>query len=122
MEAKPFDMFYFDDQTFITLCKQLEREMADLHGWSAEHASRLRLVYEKYELFLAVYHRSKGREGIDYKSEMRQQIASSISMAIPSETTAGITEEFQREKYDDAKEKLRKVLEDMIYQVRLVTM
>lgn len=121
MKIKPFEMFYFDDQVFIALCRQLEKELTGLHGWSSQHAAVLRLIYEKFELFLSVYYRSKSREGIDYKNEMREAIATDVSLAVESEATAGITEEFQREKFDDAKEKLQKVIEDVIYQVRLVT-
>ncbi|HEY1025261.1 MAG TPA: hypothetical protein VGE26_08875 [Sphingobacteriaceae bacterium] len=121
MEAKPVQMFYFDDRTFITLCRQLERELKDLHDWSADQAFDLRLAYEKFELFLSVYLQSKGREEIDYKTGVRAEIASDVNFAIESQATSGITEEFQREKFHDAKEKLHKVIEDVIYQIRLVT-
>ena len=118
MDSKDLEMFYFDDRTFVALCKQLEREIKGLHEFNAENAYDLRLIYKKFELFLAVYYKSKGRDDIDYKSESRKEIAEEINLAaysVPDDSTE--SEETLKENFNDAKEKLNKVLEDVIYQV-----
>jgi hypothetical protein len=109
MDAQDLEMFYFDDGTFVTLCKQLEKELKHLHEFSEENAYDLRLIYKKFELFLAVYYKSKGRDDIDYKSESRKEIAAEIETDEHSDDA--------KENFKDAKEKLHRVLEDVIYQV-----
>lgn len=47
-------MFYFDDKTFISLCKQLRKELDILGEYSFDNAHDLRLAYQKFELFLTV--------------------------------------------------------------------
>ncbi|HXI00288.1 MAG TPA: hypothetical protein VNI52_08455 [Sphingobacteriaceae bacterium] len=118
MDAKDLDMFYFDDRTFVTLCKQLEREIKNLHDFNDENAYDLRLIYKKFELFLAVYYKSKGRDDIDYKAESRKEIAAEINLAAFSVCDDQAEHsETPKENYKDAKEKLNRVLEDVIYQV-----
>ena len=118
MDAQDLEMFYFDDKTFVTLCKQLENEIKSLHEFTEENAYDLRLIYKKFELFLAVYYKSKGRDDIDYKSETRREIAAEINLAaysIPEENNE--SDDTAKENFKDAKEKLNRVLEDVIYQV-----
>lgn len=118
MDSKDLEIFYFDDRTFVTLCRQLERELKGLHEFDPENAYALWLVYKKFELFLAVYYKSKGREDIDYKSEPRKEIAAEINLAtysLPDDSNEN--EEVLKRNFNDAKEKLNKVLEDVIYQV-----
>ena len=121
MDAKKFEMFYFDDRTFIALCWQLEKELKGLKEWSGENAYDFRLVYQKFELFLAVYLQSKGRDDIDYKPDIRRQIAEDINWAVESEVSENVTSDFRSEKFSEAKTKLHKVMEDIIYQIRVVT-
>ena len=118
MVSRDLEMFYFDDKTFVTLCRQLESEIKSLHDYTAESAYDLRLIYKKFELFLAVYYNSKGRDDLDYKPESRKEIAEEINLAaysVPDE--GGENEEVLKDNFRDAKEKLNKVLEDVIYQV-----
>jgi hypothetical protein len=118
MDAQDLEMFYFDDGTFVTLCKQLEKELKHLHEFSEENAYDLRLIYKKFELFLAVYYKSKGRNDIDYKSGSRKEIADEINLAAYSLPGEGEEHpETAKENFKDAKEKLHRVLEDVIYQV-----
>lgn len=114
-------MFYFDDHTFIALCRQLERELKGLKEWSQDHFVELRLAYEKFELFLAVYLRSKAREDIDYKSEVRESIALDLNELLMSGDDETINSGFRKERFTDAREKLLKVIEDILYQIRIVT-
>lgn len=118
MDAKDLEMFYFDDRTFVTLCTQLEKEIKGLHEFTDENAYDLRLIYKKFELFLAVYYKSTGRDDIDYKAELRREIAAEINLAaysVPGDRDE--PGETPKENFKDAKEKLNRVLEDVIYQV-----
>ncbi len=119
MKTKQFEMFYFDDQTFIALCRGLERDIKNLKEWSAHNFTELRLAYEKFELFLAVYYQSKGRDDLDDKPEIRESIAMDLSM--PLESGENVTPEYRREKFLEAREQLLKVLEDLLFQIRIVT-
>lgn len=121
MKTKQFEMFYFDDQTFIGLCRGLEREIKSLKEWSSENFAELRLAYEKFELFLTVYFQSKGRDDLDYKEEIRETIAMDLSLPVEAADTEKVTAEYRREKFLDAREKLLKVIEDLLFQIRIVT-
>jgi hypothetical protein len=120
MKTKPFEMFYFDDQTFIALCRSVEQEVKGLKDASGHNFTELRLAYEKFELFLTVYYRSKGRDDIDYKTEMRESIAMDLNLPVES-AEENVTAEYRREKFLEAREKLVKVMEDILYQIRVVT-
>ena len=118
MVSQDLEMFYFDDKTFVTLCKQLENELGGLAEYTAENAYDLKLIYKKFELFLAVYYKSKARDDIDYKSDTRKEIAAEINLAaysVPDENSEN--EDTLRDNFKHAREKLKKVLEDVIYQV-----
>ena len=117
MVTKEFEMFYFDDKTFICLCKQLEAELKMLDDYSGENAHDLRLVYQKFELFLTVYYRSRKREDIDYKLPTRLEIAEEINLSTESESSSEINSDYYRDNFLNAKEKLERVMEDLIYQI-----
>jgi hypothetical protein len=121
MIAKEFEMFYFDDKTFISLCKQIERELKLFTGYSHDNAHDLRLAYQKFELFLTVYHHSRKREDIDYKAEARIEIASDINLMSISDAggESEIAEGYYEEYFLKAKEKLERVIEDLIYQITM---
>jgi hypothetical protein len=121
MITKQFEMFYFDDHTFIALCRQLERELKSLKEWSADSLTDLRLAYEKFELFLSVYFRSKGRDDIDYKLEVRTEIAMALNVLSESTDDENVTPEYRKEKFTEARDNLIRVLEDLLYQIRIVT-
>lgn len=112
-------MFYFDDKTFICLCKQLEKELKTLSEFSGDNAHDLRLAYQKFELFLTVYHHSRKREDIDYKSDLRLEIASEINMMLEDYEAEEISEDYRNEHFLNAKEKLETVMEDLIYQITM---
>jgi hypothetical protein len=119
MAIKEFEMFYFDDKTFISLCKQLEKEIRTFTGFSGDNAHDLRLAYQKFELFLTVYHHSRKREDIDYKPELRMEIAAEINQLKETEQSGDLTDEYQSEHFLSAKEKLERVMEDLIYQITM---
>lgn len=119
MVTKEFEMFYFDDKTFISLCKQLENELKALALFSNDNANDLRLVYQKFELFLTVYHRSRKREDIDYKVDTRMEIASEINQIAESYDESEVTDDYRSEYFTSAKEKLERVIEDIIYQITM---
>lgn len=121
MIAKQFEMFYFDDRTFIALCRQLERELKGLKEWSADNLMDLRLAYEKFELFLAVYFKSKVRDDIDYKQEVRMDIAMTLNLLSESMEDETVTSEYRKEKFSEARDHLIRVIEDLLYQIRIVT-
>ncbi len=112
-------MFYFDDKTFISLCKQLENELKALALFSNDNANDLRLVYQKFELFLTVYHHSRKREDIDYKVDTRMEIASEINQIAESYDESEVTDDYRSEYFTSAKEKLERVIEDIIYQITM---
>ena len=103
MVTKEFEMFYFDDKTFICLCKQLEAELKMLDDYSGENAHDLRLVYQKFELFLTVYYRSRKREDIDYKLPTRLEIAEEINLSTESESSSEINSDYYRDNFLNAK-------------------
>ena len=121
MKTKQFEMFYFDDQTFIALCRSLEREIRSLKDWSSENFAELRLAYEKFELFLAVYFQSTSRQELDYKTETRESIAMDLSLPVGAGDSDHVTAEYRREQFLDAREKLLRVIEDLLFQIRIVT-
>ena len=114
-------MFYFDDHTFVALCRQLEGELKSFKEWSQESLIDLRLAYEKFELFLAVYFQSKGRDDIDYKSEIRTEIAMALNELSVSTDEENVTLDYRKEKFTEARENLVRVIEDLLYQIRIVT-
>ena len=119
MVTKEFEMFYFDDKTFISLCKQLERELKAFTGYTTDNAHDLRLAYQKFELFLTVYHHSRKRKDIDYKADLRMEIASDINLMAENDQDAEITDDYRTEHFINAKEKLERVMEDLIYQITM---
>jgi phosphoribosylanthranilate isomerase len=119
MVTKEFEMFYFDDKTFVSLCKQLEKELKTMTLFTGDNAHDLRLAYQKFELFLTVYHHSRKREDIDYKTETRMEIASEINHMSEGNEEAEITEDYRSEHFLNAKEKLERVMEDLIYQITM---
>ncbi|MBC7913755.1 MAG: hypothetical protein H7Y07_06490 [Pyrinomonadaceae bacterium] len=119
MVTKEFEMFYFDDKTFINLCKQLEKEIKTLTLFTSDNANDLRLAYQKFELFLSVYHHSRKRDDIDYKTETRMEIAAELNQLIESDPSIEINEEYQSENFYSAKDKLDHVMEDLIYQIAM---
>lgn len=97
MVTKEFEMFYFDDKTFISLCKQLENELNYTLAYTHDNAQDLRLIYQKFELFLTVYYRSRKREDIDYKTDTRKEIATEINYLSEQDTSeAEITDDFTK--------------------------
>ena len=119
MVTKEFEMFYFDDKAFINLCKQIEKEIKALLLYTHDNAYDLRLAYQKFELFLSVYHHSRKREDIDYKTDTRIEIASDINQMSEHDESAEITEEYHSEHFQNAKEKLERTIEDLIYQITM---
>lgn len=119
MTVKEFEMFYFDDKTFISLCKQIEGEIKDLPDYTHDNAHDLRLAYQKFELFLTVYYRSRKREDIDYKVDTRVEIAADLNKMVEEDTNAEITEDYHSEYFQNAREKLERVIEDLIYQITM---
>lgn len=119
MTIKEFEMFYFDDKTFISLCKQLEKELKTLIGYSNANAYDLRLVYQKFELFLSVYYHSRKRDDIDYKTELRIETAVAINQLYEHDETAEITEEYYSEHFLTARHNLERIMEDFIYQITM---
>jgi hypothetical protein len=117
MISKDLEMFSFDDETFVALCRQLEYEIKGLDEYNAKNAYDLRLIYKKFELFLAVYYNSKGRDDLDYKSEPRKEIAEEVNLAAYSVPHDNGESEEVLNNFKDAKETLNRVLEDVIYQV-----
>lgn len=117
MVTKEFEMFYFDDKTFIGLCKQIERELKSLEDYSNDNAHNLRLEYQKFELFLTVYYRSRKREDIDYKQETRLEIAAEINQIVEQDTEAEISEDYYSEHFLNARDKLERVIVDLVYQI-----
>ena len=119
MLTKGFEMFYFDDKTFISLCKQIERETKDMQSYTHDNAHDLRLAYQKFELFLSVYFRSRKREDIDYKTDLRLESASDINQMSEHDDNGEITEDYYSEHFLNAREKLERVIEDLIYQITI---
>lgn len=119
MVTKEFEMFYFDDKTFISLCKQLEHELKAFTHFSSDNAHDLRLAYQKFELFLTVYHHSRKREDIDYKVEARMETATEINLMSETSVDAEITDDYRSDHFLNAKEKLERVMEDLIYQITM---
>ena len=119
MVVKEFEMFYFDDKTFVGLCKQIENELRSAVDYSTDNAHILRLAYQKFELFLTVYYRSRKREDIDYKEETRLDIATEINLISEQDTESEISEEYYSEHFLNAKEKLERVIEDLVYQITM---
>jgi hypothetical protein len=116
---KEFEMFYFDDKTFISLCKQLEHELKGYLTYTNDNAHDLRLAYQKFELFLTVYHHSRKREDIDYKKELRMEVASDINHMSEEINDGNITDDYRAEHFKNAKDKLERVMEDLIYQITM---
>jgi hypothetical protein len=112
-------MFYFDDKTFISLCKQLEKELKSLLTYSNDNGNALRLAYQKFELFLTVYHHSRKREDLDYKSESRIEVAADLNLMSENDDSGEISEDYFTEHFLNAKEKLERVIEDLIYQITM---
>lgn len=119
MITKEYEMFYFDDKTFISLCKQIEREIKSMLVYTHDNAHDLRLAYQKFELFLTVYYRSTKRDDIDFKTDLRIEIASDINQMSEQDDSGEITEEYYSEHFFNAKEKLEHVIEDLIYQITM---
>jgi hypothetical protein len=119
MLTKEFEMFYFDDKTFISLCNQIERETKAMQVYTHDNAHDLRLAYQKFELFLSVYFRSRKREDIDYKTDLRVEIALDINQMSEQDDTGEITDDYYSEHFLNAKEKLEQVIEDLIYQITM---
>lgn len=119
MVTKEFEMFYFDDKTFISLCKQLENELKASTLFSNDNANELRLVYQKFELFLTVYHHSRKREDIDYKVDTRLEIATEINQMSEGRGEPEVSDDYRSEYFSSAKEKLERVIEDIIYQITM---
>ncbi|MEJ6982356.1 hypothetical protein WG906_17965 [Pedobacter sp. P351] len=119
MITKEYEMFYFDDKTFITLCKQIEREIKAMPGHTNDNINDLRLAYQKFELFLTVYYQSCKREDIDYKTDLRLEIVSDINQMSEQDETGEITKDFYTEHFLNAKDKLGRVIEDIIYQITI---
>ena len=119
MVIKEFEMFYFDDKTFVGLCKQLEKELKSFVSYTSDNAHDLRLAYQKFELFLTVYHHSRKRENIDYKKELRMEIATEINQMSEDTDEAAINDDYRSEHFTNAKENLERVMEDLIYQITM---
>ena len=119
MMIKEFEMFYFDDKTFISLCKQLEKELKTFVTYSSDNAHDLRIAYQKFELFLTVYHHSRKREDIDYKTELRMEIATDINHMSEDIDESNISDDYRSEHFTNAKENLERVMEDLIYQITM---
>jgi hypothetical protein len=119
MLTKEFEMFYFDDKTFISLCKQIEREIKGMQIYTHDNAHDLFLACQKFELFLSVYFRSEKREDIDYKTDLRLEIASDINQMSEHDDSGDITEDYYSEHFLNAKDKLERVIEDLIYQITI---
>jgi hypothetical protein len=119
MITKEFEMFYFDDKTFIALCKQLERELKLMLTYTHDNAHDLRLAYQKFELFLTVYHHSRKREDIDYKTDSRIEIAGELNQMSEAFDETIINDDYRSEHFLNAKEKLERVMEDLIYQITM---
>ena len=119
MVTKEFEMFYFDDKTFISLCKQLERELKAFTVYTTDNAHDLRLAYQKFELFLTVYHHSRKREDIDYKTDLRMEIATDINLMAEQDQEAEISDDYRTEHFLNAKDKMERVMEDLIYQITM---
>ncbi|HEY0054222.1 MAG TPA: hypothetical protein VGB63_02600 [Pedobacter sp.] len=119
MIIKEFEMFYFDDKTFISLCKQLEKELKTLVTYSSDNGHDLRIAYQKFELFLTVYHHSRKREDIDYKTDVRMEIATDINRMSEDIDESTISEDYRSEHFTNAKENLERVMEDLIYQITM---
>lgn len=115
-------MFYFDDKTFISLCKQLEKELKTLTLFTNDNAHDLRLAYQKFKLFLTVYHHSRKREDIDYKADARMEVATEINQLNEGSEEVEITEEYRSEHFLNAKHKLERIMEDLIYQITMLNL
>ena len=70
-------------------------------------------------LFLTVYFRSRKREDIDYKTDVRLEIASDINQMSEQDDNSEITDDYYSEHFLNAKEKLEQVIEDLIYQITM---
>ncbi len=81
----------------------------------------MRMIYAlpiKNSSFLTVYHHSRKRDDIDYKKELRMEIASDINQMSEGLDT-DISDDYRSEHFTVAKEKLERVIEDLIYQITI---